>query len=359
MTPLRICVVGGGLAGLACALAAATAGAQVQLIESSRGSVPAAHIEVVPSLMRDLVSLGAGEACVRAGFPFRRTTLMDRAGRNLFAIDAQPLAGARFPATLGIAWADLKRLLRESVLAAGCQVSSGVRATGASPAGRVSCDDGAVLDADLVLLACGAHSGLRASALGAPQYGAPDQAMHFFLAPRLGLDEAVLAIARDGRKAHVVPVNATLAGIRVRSPSQGQQTPSQLLAGFGGFLPQTVQQTPVHTPTWVRAERAELEPGPWHRGAVLAVGDCAYCLPTHFGQFTAQPVEDAVVLKDLIARCTPASDIPDVFTRRRRERVAQVLELTALASRWDAGPEAATDWPGLTRALAHIVHQPA
>jgi flavin-dependent dehydrogenase len=52
----RVCVIGAGLAGLACALAASRRGLQVQVLDE-RG-MPAdldAHVEVVPNMLRDLV----------------------------------------------------------------------------------------------------------------------------------------------------------------------------------------------------------------------------------------------------------------------------------------------------------------
>ena len=68
-------VVGGGLAGLACALAAARAGADVDLHEARSGPIGLqAHVDVVPNMLRELVRLGVGDACVRTGFPYRRTS---------------------------------------------------------------------------------------------------------------------------------------------------------------------------------------------------------------------------------------------------------------------------------------------
>ncbi|MBL8303508.1 MAG: NAD(P)-binding protein, partial [Ideonella sp.] len=61
----RVGIVGAGLGGLAAALAAVRAGAQVDVFEAL-AEPPAlpVPIDVVPNLLRDLATLGLGEACV-------------------------------------------------------------------------------------------------------------------------------------------------------------------------------------------------------------------------------------------------------------------------------------------------------
>src|SRR4051794_9690776 len=82
-----VAVIGGGLAGLACALAAARAGAEVDLFEARPvlDGLPA-HVDVVPSMMRDLAQLGVGDACVRAGFAYRRTSAIGQHGLPLYTL---------------------------------------------------------------------------------------------------------------------------------------------------------------------------------------------------------------------------------------------------------------------------------
>jgi 2-polyprenyl-6-methoxyphenol hydroxylase-like FAD-dependent oxidoreductase len=91
----RVCVIGAGLAGLACAVAAAGRGLHVQVFDDAdQQTTWRGHVEVVPNMLRDLVALGVGDACVRAGFPFhgvdvlRTGRLGPDAGR-----DGQPRAG--------------------------------------------------------------------------------------------------------------------------------------------------------------------------------------------------------------------------------------------------------------------------
>ena len=121
---MRICVIGGGIAGMACALSAAARGSQVRLFEAAGLlSVAPGYVEVVPSMMRDLVALGVGEACVRAGFAFNGIQVIDRKGRNVGDIPTLRLAGDHYPAALGITHAGLLRVLESAALARGVRIS--------------------------------------------------------------------------------------------------------------------------------------------------------------------------------------------------------------------------------------------
>ncbi|WP_186510708.1 FAD-dependent monooxygenase [Caenimonas sedimenti] len=365
---LHVGVVGGGVAGLACALAAARGGARVQVFEERPEHMQVdTHVEVVPSMLRDLVRIGVGDACVRAGFPFRRTNVLDQAGRKLFAIEAEALAGPRLPATLGITRSSFHEGLREAAVAAGCQMNRGLRVTDVGADGSIEFARSAPVRADLVVLACGSESPLRARVFGASPPVRPGPAWSYFLASRpVGLDEAVLASARDGRKAHVVPVSSSQVGVRMApAPHQLPHAsapaawPGELLAGFAGVLGALGDGARNETRAVLRDAHADVAAADWHRGALLAVGDCAHRLPPHFGQSAAQAIEDAVVLGELLERGGSVDELSAAFVRRRRDRVAEVAALTTLAARWDTEPEPATDLPAITRALARLVHQPA
>jgi 2-polyprenyl-6-methoxyphenol hydroxylase-like FAD-dependent oxidoreductase len=119
-SPLRIAVVGAGVAGLTCALPAARAGASVDLYEAA-GQLRAkvAHVDVVPNMVRELARWGVVEECVRLGFPYPRRLVLGQDGRQLLAIDAVRLAGDRYPAALGVTQQSLYGPLQKAAAAAG------------------------------------------------------------------------------------------------------------------------------------------------------------------------------------------------------------------------------------------------
>lgn len=360
---LRVAVVGAGLAGLTCALAAARAGASVDVYETA-AQLPsaAAHVDVVPNMVRELARWKVVDDCVRLGFPYRRKLVLGHDGRQLLAIEAARLAGGRHPAALGITQGALHGVLAKAA------VDAGARFHWASPVrlvverdglAELHLDEAAPVRAELALLACGARSPLREALYRPAVLEQVGPAWRYLLAARPArLDEALLATDRQGRKAQVVPVNAGQAGVRLCVPADLPSTdlPSALV-GFGDPVGALIPLPPGHATA--RPVQVGMLPAAWYRGPVLAVGDCAHALAPHFGQAAAMAAEDATVLGELLAaRLTPAS-LVDAFMARRAPRAQQVMQITLQAARWDLTPQPEMDLLALSQQLAHIVEQPA
>ena len=369
--PMRACVIGAGLAGLSCALALVSRGLRVQLLdEAAAPRALAAHVEVVPSMLRDLVAFGVGDDCVRAGFPYRGIDVIDRQGRHLHELPTERLAGARFPAALGIRHDELHSLLEREAVARGVLLRRAARAQAVieqAGTARVVLDGGESIEADLVLLATGAASPLSQAlfphAMPATELG---QAWWYTLLPRpVDLDRPLIAFGDVGRRAVLVPVRHDLAGLALTEPI----TPAvdaapaahlrRSLASFAPRLRALAARLDGTTPITLRPARSALLDLPWHRGPVLAVGDCAHALPPHFGQAAAQAVEDARVLGELLESTASRTELFEAFERRRVERVRRVHEITTTAARWDLQPDSAADLNLLMQRLAQTVAQPA
>ncbi|MCW5667547.1 MAG: FAD-dependent monooxygenase [Piscinibacter sp.] len=368
---VRVCVIGAGLAGLCCALAAASRGLRVQLLDqAAEPRALAAHIEVVPNMLRDLVALGVGDDCVRAGFPYRGIDVIDRHGRHLHELPTERLAGPRFPAALGIRHDELHRLLERAALARGVDLRRAARVQAVhdhAGEARVVVERGEPVEADLVVLAAGAGSALPQALFphALPASELP-QSWWYALLPRpVDLDRPLIAHGDAGRRAVLVPVRHDQAGLALTEPSVAPagSTPAEhlrrALATFAPRLRALAPRLDETTPITRRPARAALLEVPWHRGAVLAVGDCAHALPPHFGQAAAQAVEDARVLADLLDADTGREPLFEAFERRRAERVRRVHEITTTAARWDLQPDSGADLSLLMAKLAQTVAQPA
>ena len=368
---MRACVVGAGLAGLCCALAAASRGLRVQLLdEAAAPRVLAAHIEVVPNMLRDLVSFGVGDECVRAGFPYHGIDVIDRHGRPLHQLPTERLAGPRFPAALGIRHDELHRLLERAALERGIALRRAARVQAVhEEAGvvRVAIEGGESLEADLVVLAAGAGSPLSAALFPhAKPVAELRQAWWYTLLPRpVDLDRPLIGFGDAGRRAVLVPVRHDEAGLALIEPSAppaGAAPAAHLHRALSAFAPRLRALAPRlddSTPITLRPARSGLLDAPWHRAGVLAVGDCAHALPPHFGQAAAQAVEDARVLADVLHVAAGRAELFDAFERRRADRVRRVHEITTTAARWDLRPDSAADLNLLTERLAQTVAQPA
>lgn len=367
----RACVIGAGLAGLCCALAAANRGLRVQLLdEAVEPRALAAHIEVVPSMLRDLVAFGVADDCVRAGFPYRGIDVIDRQGRHLHELPTERLAGARFPAALGIRHDELHRLLERAALARGVALRRAARVQAVheqAGVAHVAIDGGASVEADLVVLAVGAGSALPLALFPHAKPAAElRQAWWYTLLPRpVDLDRPLIACGGAGRRAVLVPVRHDQAGLALTEPSAppADVAPAahlrDALSRFAPRLRALAPRLDERTPITLRPARSALLETPWHRGAVLAVGDCAHALPPHFGQGAAQAVEDARALAELLAVDARPADLFEAFERRRVERVRRVHEITTTAARWDLQPDSAADLNLLMERLAQTVAQPA
>jgi len=340
-------IIGAGLAGLSAALAASLAGARVEVFEAdARTAMPAAHIEVVPNLLRDLVALEIGAACVRNGFPYQGFAVLDGDGRRHFEIATPRLAGERHPAALGMVYGDLLRLLRDAALSRGAQLHHGVRV------GEFD-EFGARHGFDLTLVATGCAMAVESL---------PQQWCHALLPRPAWLNGAAWVVGQDGCKAMLVPVDTQRAGVAMLQAAGKAATPAALrevLALQGPLLRPLASHWTDGTPVLVRAVQSGLLHGAWHEHGVLRIGHSAHVLPPHFGQSAAQCVEDAVVLGALLREQLERDVLLDRFMARRAERARQVHALVTQAARWDLRPEAATDLPALTERLAPLVAQPA
>lgn len=368
MSRRAVAIVGGGIAGLACAFAAAKAGASVTLFEANaelRGEP--VHVDVVPSMLRDLVGLGLGDVCVRAGFPYRRTGFIGPRSSRVFSREVNHLAGPRYPAALGISNERLTALLLDAAEGAGVQVRRGTRVEmvdASSPHEAVlQLASGDEVVAELAVIACGLKGHLRNALFEGRVVAPATDWFHALVRRPRSLDEPLHAVTPAGDRVQTVPVGEAQVGIQL-APRTGLDLHSQeafrsLLGRFPNPIGELAAQIDASTTVLHRTIHPATLPTAWARGAAVAVGDCAHSLPANFGQSAAQAVEDSVVLGDLLAR---SSDIPTLledYLHRRLPRVQQVMEITTRAARWDSAPDSETDYMGLARLLEQMVLKPA
>jgi len=368
MAVRRIVIVGAGIAGLACALACARAGASVEVLEArAQPALTPAHLDIVPNLLRDFARLGVAEQCVRRGFAYNGLAVVDERGQHGFQIPTPRLAGSHLPCAAGIAYDEALDLLTVHARAAGALIHAGRRADAVDPeTGRVITGEGGRLEADLVVLASGAHSPLVAQLFGAaPQRPAAKLSWWHALLPRPeGLDRSTWMAGAPGRRLLLVPIDMTRAGIAVaRTETAGAASDGaalrETLAGWGDLPRRLASLMHPEIPTTVRPAGASLLAFPWYRDAVVCVGACAHAMPPQFGQAAAQALEDAVVMGELVGAGLERAVLLERYMARRGERARRVHALLERAARWVAQPEPETDLAALARELGSIVAVPA
>lgn len=357
-------IVGAGLAGLAAAVAAARAGMRVDVFETqAEPEAPAAHIDVVPNLLRDLVALGVAEACVRRGFPYQGFRVLDGEGACLFELPTPCLAGPPWPAALGLVYGELLGALREAALALGVRLHAGCAVRDAGADALVTAQ-GERHGFDLVVVASGEALPSLAGrpAVPVPVEAMPQQWCHALLPRPAALYCATWVIGRGALRAMLVPVDARRIGVAVLLSAGSPATPARLretLLGQGALLRSLATHWHDATGVIVRPVRSGLLAGPWHAQGVLRVGHSAHRLPPHFGQAAAQAVEDARVLGELLRARPERGALLEAFGARRGERARRVHAVAEQAARWQMNPEATTDLRALDARLAALVATPA
>lgn len=364
-------IVGAGLAGLATAVAAATAGARVEVFDAAAGlAAPPAQVDIVPNLVRDLATLGLAEACVRRGFAYNGVSVVDADGRAHFEIATPSLGGMRLPAAIGMPYAELMRVLHDAALARGAAVHWRCAVRAVEPHGvqpRLVLAEGRRLGFDLVVLAgavdvSGIELPLPALAESLPQR------WDYVLLPRPQSLERLTWVVGPGRsKAFVLPVNMRQAGLALLRDERpagvpAAAAPAQLraaLAADGALLGRLGAALRDDATVVGRPVRSGVLAGAWHVGGALCVGSSAHVLPPQFGQAAAQSVEDATVLGELLHAGLERSELLARFAARRGERAARVHAIASQAARWDLRPEPATDIAALAHRLAPIVERRA
>ncbi|MEW5853366.1 MAG: NAD(P)/FAD-dependent oxidoreductase [Myxococcota bacterium] len=317
---LEVLVVGASVAGAATALALARRGHTVRVFERRGGETAlGAGVVLWPNasfVLSELGLLSEVRAVARTPPALRR---YDDGGSALGAWDITLLDGAMGFPSLAVLRADLQRTLFAALRRAGVVVEHGrtasrVEACPDAPGrARVIWADGSLDAADLVVGAdgrMGSVAGRYVRGQHTPVYqGFVNWVGTAETQDELFNDGAVHDYWGIGRRFGIVPVSAGrvywAAGQAMVSPPPGEPRgefheelqrlvaswPPAVAAALAESRPENIRRIPLY----------DVEPQrPWHRGAVLLVGDAAHAsLPTS-GQGAAQALEDAWHLARLL-----------------------------------------------------------
>ncbi|MGB9365973.1 MAG: FAD-dependent monooxygenase [Xanthobacteraceae bacterium] len=337
---LHVAIVGGGIGGLFAANALIAQGLEVTVYEQAPalGEI-GAGVFLTPNSVRHLQRVGLEAAVEKFGARVG-------ARSHYFRHDGAPIAPVRvtdsagWNATFGMHRADLVALLADA-LPDGV-IRCGQRCTGFTQSGdvaRVSFDDGAHAEADVVIAADGIHSELRPFVFppsrpvfsGSIAYrglvshervaGWPTDRWQMWL----GTGKHFLAFpVRAGRIINYV--GFVPADEEMQESWSAPGDPDVLRREFAGWDPrvETLLRQVHATFRWALYDR---EPLPtWTNGRLTLLGDAAHPMLPHLGQGANQSIEDGMALATILAHAersaAPAALL--AYEQLRRERVAQV-----------------------------------
>lgn len=339
---LRIAVIGGGIGGLFAAKALTARGFAVSVHEQARelGEV-GAGVYLTPNSVRQMERLGLGaEIEAYGGRVGAQSCYRRQDGGRIAPVQVADADG--WNAAFGMHRADFVNFLAAS-LPEGI-VFCGQRAVAFeqdAAATRVAFEDGATVEADVVVAADGIHSALRPFV-----YPPSTPVFHNTVSYRgLVLRERVPDWPHDrwemwagpGRHFLTFPVRQgemlnyvgfVPADAEMRESWSAPGDPDALRQAFADWDPRIGQVLAAvdRTFRWALYDREPLRR--WTKGRLTLLGDAAHPMLPHLGQGANQAIEDGMALSILLAAADPASapQALAAYDRLRRMRVAEIQQ---------------------------------
>lgn len=337
----NILIVGGGMGGMACALALHRAGLRPEIVEIDPAwNALGAGLTLNGGALRAFAALGLLDVIKAAGFasvgPVRTC---DARGNILSEGPVEPMFGEGIPNMGGILRPRLHQVMRDSVLAAGITARTGLSLARIKelPDGvRATTSDGEVRDYRFIVGADGLFSATRAMIFpDAPKPRFTGQGCWRAVVPRPKDVTATWVYAGEGCKAGFNPISQDLMYVYLLETAPGNPWLDQAdwlsllrerLSRFGGHVKAIAEGLGADSLINYRPLEVVLLPPPWHGGRVLLIGDAAHATTPHVGYGAGMAIEDAVVLGELAAQIEDVEALFTAFTARRYERCKTILE---------------------------------
>ncbi len=344
---MKVIIVGGGIAGLAAAIAVARMRHQVVVFErAARIEERGAGLQIAPNGIKALEWLGAWELLRANTWQPRYLRFMDgESGRLIRSIAIADSFDRRFGSPYVVTHrADLlaallatARSLPEVEIRTDSTIT-GLEWQGDQPTVRLA---GSVESADAIVGADGLHSTIRQCLLAD---GAPPASGHVLFrallprieAPAISADVVLWLLSRGhvvhypvsgGKLINFVAVSETEQDSKANSTAG---SPTEVAAMFPGVTAELRYLLGLPG-AWHRWQAADRRPVcSWGTGPATLIGDAAHPIAPYLAQGAAAALEDSVTLgQDLDGVTRPA----DAFRRFESRRMARTTRLSRLSRR--------------------------
>jgi salicylate hydroxylase len=351
MRPFSTLVLGGGIGGLAVALALARRGRDVHVVEKAeRFGELGAGLQLAPNASRALDDLGVLDAIAPvAVFPQRMVWMDAISGEQVTSLDL----GAPFVARYEYRYIVMHRSDLLDALLAACRahelvtLETSKHVQGLADRGdtaAVTFADGTSYEAEIVIGADGLWSTARKAIVddGEPlcsHYVAYRGAIPIEeISEHAGLDSVMLWTGPDlhlvqypVRRGELYNQVAVFKSDRYRPDSDDWGTADELDAHFSaGAAPVRAALTKFRrNRRWPMYDRLPIPS--WSRGRIVLMGDAAHPMLQYLAQGAAQALEDAVALAEAI---TGHTDVGAAFAAYEARRLGHTARVQTTARAW-------------------------
>ncbi|MFJ9381243.1 FAD-dependent monooxygenase [Streptomyces sp. NPDC101455] len=347
-----VLVVGGGVGGLATAIALARRGDEVEVAELKPDwSVAGWGLLLTGPALRSLDALGLTDACAAEGYATSGEAVnCDSSGEVKATFKVPSVLGEGRPVEIGLARPVLLNILRGEAEARGVRLRTGltVDTLAQDPHGVTAClSNGEERRFDLVVGADGIRSAVRdlLGQSGKPEY--TGQMVWRALVPRPDWVTTVHTFNGSQHGAGVIPISDTRAYVFLTENTPEPMVYSQdeladrmveLMADLSGRAAEL--RAAITDPEDVVRRRVEtcLIDGDWHVGRVVLVGDAAHAPSPQMTSGAALAIEDGVILAEELDRNATVEDALRAFSSRRLERGRHLVNISVeIAEMYIAG----------------------
>jgi 2-polyprenyl-6-methoxyphenol hydroxylase-like FAD-dependent oxidoreductase len=340
---LRVAIAGGGVAGLAAAVALKAEGHEVRVYEQRHDPAQGGALLLWSNALYSLGELGLADALLALSTPAHVTEFRGFDGRALWSLPMQTLSQRAGAPTVVISRGDLIAVLRSGV---GGDLHTGRRCTGWTDHGDTvvpKFSDGSEgPEADVLLGADGLHSSLRTQLFGEEPVRSLKQVAWVATVdhPALRLPEGTsITWVGPGVRFWLSNLGDQLYWYTTAVDAPSRPAPEAgdhagLVALHADCVPPVPQLIEATDPASViRTEIRDRPPrAGWGRGRVYLVGDAAHPMTPDLGQGACQALEDAVVLGRTLGRIPDVPAALDCYEAERRRRTTFLTNLAHLAA---------------------------
>ncbi|HZU64334.1 MAG TPA: FAD-dependent monooxygenase [Novosphingobium sp.] len=340
MEGLRTLIVGGGIGGMAAAIALAERGAAVELIDlDPNWRVYGAGITITGPTLRAYRRLGLLDQIKAQGAITTKTRLFRYDGTHIKDLD-EPVIEEGLPATGGIMRPVLHRIMQARVQELAIPVRLGLTVTALENTGAgvdVTFSDGSQGHYALVVGADSVFSTVREIAF--PHMGAAQPTgqgcWRISIAKPPGLEYGEFYLGHDNPCGITAcaPDSVYMWMLTRHVERETFLTEAELydelkrqLADFGGNAGWIRDHMTMDDWINYRPLAAVLQPAPWSVGRIVLLGDAVHATTPHLASGAGMAVESGIVLAEELERADSVEAALAAYEARRFDRCRDVIE---------------------------------